>query len=581
MTEIETGSETSALESVPLSEWGMPDKFTDWRPGQAQVVQDLIDCPTQFGGSCVPAGAGKSPAYVVASKITDSRLCVLTANKALQNQLLVDFSPMGMVDMRGKSNYSCVTRPHLNCEEAWGGCSAREFGDCPSREAYKIACKAPMIVTNYSFWLNRNKMATGTFTKAEPEDDPLPVDMLVCDEAHTAMNELASFIAVELTTEDMLHYIRCRVPDHTLPMAEWKKFAAEYLQPIRSRVRDMESALKAGVKMDDRELKEFNRLTRISAKLQTLATCQPDMWTVEPDTHGFKFDPVWPGFYAKSLFQDIKRVVLMSATIRPKTLQLLGLKSSDYTFNEYGSPFNPNDAPIIHIPTAKIWHGSTADDLRLMYNRIDQIADNLTDRKGIVHSVSYKRALEIIQNSRHRRHMMTNSRGGRTTADVIAEFLESRPPSILVSPSVVAGHDFAGTACEFNIIPKLSVPDTRSTVMKERLKRDPEYSDYLTIQDLVQACGRGNRFIGDRCQTFITDDSIRRYLRRCRHQFPKYFFDFFRTIGTVPRPLVKMPTPVSDSVRPSPTDRLVNKLNPGMNEKSSSRLTLSRQKSRF
>ncbi len=609
---------------------------------------------------------------------------------------------------------------------------------------------------------------------------------------------------MELSNEDMTHHIKSQVPDHTLPMAEWKLYAGQYLPIVRRRVADMDAALKMGVKMDDRELRDYNRLTHIQSKLDTLARCMPDMWTVEPSQYGFKFDPVWPGFYARSLFQDIKRVILMSATIRPKTLSLLGLKAADYTFKEYPSPFNPNDSPIYHVPTARIWHGSTADELNAMYSRIDQILRDRLDRKGLIHSVSYKRALEIDHASEYRRYMITHKRGGPPTSRVIDDFKKAGAPSYLVSPSVVAGQDFAGctapgtrilrddliwvnagdlkvgdrlvgfdehtlpgrrtktwktsvvtcaerivkqssrltledgreiicsddhmwlgrsrgvaawvsmrylnagpkqftklcdvmdlwepqadwdhgylagafdgegcylddfntwrgsaldmtcaqlnmaqtenamffevqrllnlhnygyrihtnrkkfkphwktrhnihisqrrdmfrffgecrpqrllpkfhidrmgsvnskpvnvvrrehigphelvllststktyiaegiashnSLCEINIIPKLSVPDQRSAVMKERLKRDPEYADYLTVQDLVQACGRGNRFIGDRCQSIITDDSIRRYLWKCRHQFPKYFFDFFRTSGTIPKPLAKMPT---------------------------------------
>lgn len=542
--------DVSILESSLPCEWGLSGKFDQWRPGQAGLVQDILDCPTVYQGRNSPAGSGKSPSYVLAAKLSGARTVILTATKALQSQLIGDFADTGMVDVRGKSNYNCVVRPGLTCEEASAVCKAGSWGQCPHRQAVEAACKAPLVVTNYATWLNRNRMSRGAcaFTRPPTENEydnveTRPFDMLVLDEAHTAIDELSDLVAVDLTNEDMTRYIRSAIPDHTLPMEEWKKYANEFLPVAKLRVTDMEAALNKGVHMDNQALKEFNHLARVVVKLDTLAKCKPDMWTVEPYSHGFRFDPVWPGAYSRYLFQDIPKIVFMSATIRPKTLTLLGLKDDQFTFGEYPSPFNPNDAPIYHVPTVRVWHGCSAAELSLMYTRTDEIIGSRLDRKGLVHSVSYKRALEILHNSRWAKHMMTNSRGygAPPTADVVAKFMEADPPTYFVTPSVTTGYDFHGSYCETNIIPKLSVPDQRSTIMKERLRRDPEYGDYLTIQDLVQACGRGNRFIGDRCQTLITDDSIRRYLYKRRHLFPKYFFDFFRTSSVVPKPLPLMP----------------------------------------
>lgn len=538
-------NEKSHLESMSPHEWGMPEKFNVWRPGQANMVEDIIDSPTVFKASCAPAGAGKSVSYHLAAKLTGARTCILTATKGLQNQLIGDFSSIGLVDIRGKNNYDCNDRM-MKCDEAWPVCKSRLYGECPYKQAYEAACKAPLVVTNYSCWLNRNKMGGGAFTKATPEDDPLPFDMLVMDEAHEAPEELSKFIAVDLTDEDMVRYMKANVPNHTLPMKEWKEYATLWLPRIKGSVGDMEAGMKAGMKFDDKELRDYNQLSRIHSKLQTLATCNPDMWTVEPrsgNRPGFSFDPVWPGNYSRHLFQEIPKVVMVSATLRPKTMYLLGLKDNQFTFDEYPSPFSPNDAPIYHIPTARIRWDSSPVDLRAIYSRIDQIIRPRLDRKGLIHSVSYKRALEIVQASEYREYMMTNTRGigsGLETTEVVAKFRGGKAPLILVSPSVSTGYDFPGSMTEFNILPKLPFPDSRSAVMKERIKRDPEYSNYLTAQQIVQACGRGNRYIGDRCQTFILDDAIKWFAWHNKHLFPKYFFDFYRTSQVIPKPLPRM-----------------------------------------
>ena len=544
---------TSALESSPPCALGLPDKFDSWRPGQPRIIEDIIDCETPFKASCAPTGVGKSISYVAAAVLSGARACILTSTKGLQDQVESDFGSIGLVNIKGKGNYSCEDKLHLTCEEAWPVCKAKDAGECPWRQAYEDSCKAPLVVTSYSCWLNRNKRAPGAFTRISQDEDAevRPFDMLILDEAHDAPEELASFVAVELTDEEIQHYCAAPVPDHTLQMNEWKDFAQICLPRVKLRISDTEAALRAHMHLDDKALRTYNRLSRIRDKLTTLATCNVDMWVVEPSQYGFKFDPVWPGVYSKHLFQGIPRIVMVSATLRPKTLYLLGLKDDQYTFDEYPSPFSPNDAPIYHIPTTKVWYGSTEEELNTLYRRIDQVLQPRQDRKGIVHTVSFKRATDIryaLESMRdeYRDSILTNGRSlggtGLKTPDAVARFKQAKPPMTLISPSVSTGYDFPADRCEYNVIAKLSVSDPRTLVMKERLKRDPEYGDYLTVQDLVQACGRGNRFIGDRCQNFILDDSIRRFIWRRRHLLPKYFFDFFRTSGVVPAPLAKMPS---------------------------------------
>jgi len=539
----------SELEHQPPSAWGMPDKFSSWRPGQAHAVEDLIDAPTRFVGSNVPTGGGKSVIYSLANKLQGYRFTVLTSTKGLQSQLHEDFSSTGLVNIMGKSNYDCTDRTSLTCEEAGASCRAKAFNQCPHKQAYDAACRAPAITTNYACWLHRNRASAGgvsAFTQAEKHEEPLPIDCLVLDEGHDAVEELSSFIAISLSNEDIgsPKFINLSVPDSDTTMPEWVEFAKSCFKEVGEKVAATESQLRAQVRLSDQALKDHSRLKRIHAKLRTLATCQPDMWVVEPSQHGFQFDPVWPGAYASHLFRDIPKIIITSATIRRKTMYLLGLDDSDFTFYEYPSTFSVNDAPIIHIPTARLSFKSTPEEVAAVYRRIDQIVAGRQDRKGIVHTVSFKRAQEIIQASEFRRSMLANTKSwsgqGMPTAQIVEKFKAGKPPLTLVSPSVSTGYDFPGLACEYNIVAKVPFPDSRSEVMKERLKRDPEYGHYVAAQDIVQACGRGNRFPGDRCQNFIVDDSIKWFTWKFKHLFPAYFHKFYRVSETIPAPLKKM-----------------------------------------
>lgn len=550
MTSALSLREPSELEYQSPSAWGMPQKFDSWRPGQAHAVEDIIDAPTRFIASNVPTGGGKSVIYNLANKLQGHRFCVLTATKGLQDQLRSDFVETGLVDVRGKSNYNCQDRTNLTCEEAGPICRAKSFGQCPHKQANDAACVAPAVTTNYSCWLHRNKAAAagsaGAFTAASKEDEPLPFDTLVLDEGHDAVDELSKFMAFSLSNEDIgsPKYINLSVPDSDTPMAEWRAFAISCVKDVGERVAEVDTATRNGARLTDQALKDHSRLRRIHANLRTLATCNPDMWVVEPDKHGHQFDPVWPGAYASHLFRDIKRIIITSATIRRKTMYLLGLKEDDFTFYEYPSTFSVNDAPIIHVPTARLKYNSPPEDVQAVYRRIDEIISKRLDRKGLVHTVSFKRAQDILQQSGYRQHMLANTRSwagqGLPTQDIVEQFKKGKPPLVLVSPSVSTGYDFPANLCEYNIVAKVPFPDSRSAVMKERLKRDPEYGHYVAAQDIVQACGRGNRFPGDRCQNFIVDDSISWFVWKYKHLFPGYFHKFYRKSAIVPPPLRKM-----------------------------------------
>src|SRR5258708_11282964 len=51
--------------------------------------------------------AGKSLIYITASALTDGRTVTLTRTNGLQNKLGYDYAEMGLLDIRGPSNYGC------------------------------------------------------------------------------------------------------------------------------------------------------------------------------------------------------------------------------------------------------------------------------------------------------------------------------------------------------------------------------------------------------------------------------------------------------------------------------------------
>ena len=128
--------------------------------------------------------------------------------------------------------------------------------------------------------------------------------------------------------------------------------------------------------------------------------------------------------------------------------------------------------------------------------------------------------------------MMTHE--SDTTRLVVDRFKETQDPKILISPSVVTGFDFPYDACRFQIIGKLPFPDGRSEVMKARTKIDPDYGMYLTVQALVQACGRGMRAPDDWCECYVIDDHFSWFFPKYRHMFQHWFTQAVRKVNLIP-----------------------------------------------
>jgi Rad3-related DNA helicase len=156
------------------------------------------------------------------------------------------------------------------------------------------------------------------------------------------------------------------------------------------------------------------------------------------------------------------------------------------------------------------------------------------DRKGIIHTISYKRRDFVQEHSEFSVFMMANNSGNVET--VLKKFIKSVPPRIMISPSIMTGIDLPGDYCRYQIILKVPYPSTQGALMKARCKRDPGYSSYIAAQQLVQAYGRTTRSEDDFSESFILDDNILWFLNRYPDYVPQYFKDAFTSLQTIPSP---------------------------------------------
>ncbi len=68
------------------------------------------------------------------------------------------------------------------------------------------------------------------------------------------------------------------------------------------------------------DVRQYLHLRHLVKRLATLASAQPEHWVVDKVEKGYQFDPVRVGRYTEAaLFMRIPNILLISATLRPKT----------------------------------------------------------------------------------------------------------------------------------------------------------------------------------------------------------------------------------------------------------------------
>lgn len=516
----------------PPNELGAPEKFSAWRDGQDKLFLDMLDCTKRFSLHNSPVGSGKSLAGMVTALATGKRVAYITESKSLQDQVSAEFAACGLFDMRGLNNYTCQAmvqggfleqlwskkwgRPTCDLGPCMSGlrCDLKNAG-CDYFDANKYAKDARLVLTNYAYWIAIHAYGQGLGN----------FDMVIFDEAHGATEALSSALSVEFVSRDFRE-LGTDPLSVNAPMQNWRMWARVQLIKVQKKLEFFTAGSRIGSTVDDNgmlilvrdtdipDASELRYWKRLEGKCRMVSESTDD-WVVERDENNgnTRLSPALVNKYAESaLFLNIPRVILMSGTVRPKTGELLNIGYDEMEFTDYSSSFPVERRPIYWLPTVRLSNSSPESDLLTWVVRIDQILQRRQDRKGIIHTRSFKRQKFLMENSRFRDMMFANTSG--STRDTVKAFRSAKAPAVLVSPSVGTGLDFPYDACRYQIIGKMPFYDLRGALIQAQLKQDPDYADYLTARDLEQMYGRPNRAADDFSETFFIDDHCAWFIKK-------------------------------------------------------------------
>ena len=479
-----TAAAHSIFESLTPSDLGLPPKFVSFRLPQRQALGWLTDeCEHPVSAASIPTGVGKTSLAVAYARLLGVKAVYLVATKALEAQVLSDFSSMGMVNVHGRANYTCPN--YGDCDKgADHKCSLAQTESCPYSRQVNLAADSDLVVTNYAYYLWSKGVRNKAFEGA---------GLLIADEAHSLEGQLGSFASVKLYARELRGSHEARPNGIFTEGADnWKTWAMTEAAKLASKsdVRDL----------DDDEQDLLDRLRKV--------TRMHSNWVWQFDDRGHcSFEPVRVAAYTRGLLSSVPRVLMMSASLSEFALKLLMPSDTYYDYRAWPPVFPQQNSPVYHIPTVKLSWKSTDEDYRQVIEAADQIIDTRGDRKGIVHTVSYARTGRILEHSRHSQRFIWNKDGSALAKSL--ELFQKSSDGILVTPSVEEGFDFPLGACEYQIVLKFPFPNETQRVVKERCTQIPGYRLHHAAQKIVQIRGRAVRSDTDRAELFILDNAVR------------------------------------------------------------------------
>lgn len=538
-----------------------PEKFGSWRRGQDVAAQRIIDSKARIVVECLPTGYGKTLIGVLSGKIS-GRTLYLTRRKGLQTQINQDFGSdrdrevlgrAAAFNVWGQAGYKCklaeenpamlldkgVTVDDGPCHGGYR-CEYKIDRSCHYYSAvdYARSPSPSLVVSNYTFWFNQGTMGPNDWAQ---------FDMIVADEAHGLLDELSKFLTVNVM-KDRITDTGLRWPvENGADIGKWKgwikthgiPYLKEYVKNLEAQAEEQATVTKALV----RRIRRYQRLTDSMVRMLGLK----GEWVCQLFNDRLTLAPIWPGEYLeKFLFRGAKKVLLMSATIRPKFLDLLSIKEENgYTvqYNENQSTFPVERRPVIMLNGApRLNFRTPVHEKKQWATLIDNVIRKRIDRNILIHVHSYARRNELVTMSEWGREMLVHD--ANNVNEIIAKFKgrrgESGRPNILVSQSLSEGWDFPYDTCEVQVIAKLPYADSRDMVIKARMEKDKEYTNYVAMQSVVQMAGRGMRAVDDVCETIVVDGNSSWFFNMNREYAPAWFRESIMSVNVIPEPLPKL-----------------------------------------
>ncbi|BCG50140.1 conserved hypothetical protein [Ralstonia phage RP13] len=531
--------------------------YKTFNPGQYEAIafalEQFVDYEEKHVILDLPTGIGKSAVahtiYKCLQELSNREKYIgtfISPRINLQEQYCNEFSDL--VSLTGKTNYECPKFPGTvyntgDCRESRhsGTCEFFDKGECPYVKARNKWCnKSNGRVTNTSFMIeacdllinkphNRSSLIT--------VDECHTLDKLLIDHCTIildlkSVNYLKKFKFDKLLSrfeECIKLFAKIKIGEpfdlsthdsfmNKLRTINLVNAAERYRELLEGRLNsdELKDVSNSAVKSKRSVLYQaIEELEQITDKIKLLYSGELTNIIISESSHNrvvikpvFAREVAWYGLYRKA-----DKFLHISATIVGKNLycQDMGLPRITPYFSA-NNPIPVKNRTITIDSTIKVSGNKNHSNL---FNGIKKIIDKHGDQPGIIHTVSYNLAEEIVANVNSDRFVVTSD------YKEIRGILKSSN-KIVVSPAIEEGVDLKESM--FQIIAKTPYLFLGDVHVKLNLNTKLWY-DRKTMIRVIQMCGRSVRGVNDYADTYVLDNTFINVLDKCMNITPKWFLE--------------------------------------------------------
>jgi len=444
-----------------------------------------------------------------------------------------------MMRVNGAVNYVCgaQTKPGFNAtgEECVPPSDrpkhfAQHCGGCSYNIMKQKLNTVPHIISNYAY----------IFTSLLYSNHLDKRLLTVWDECHNINDVYTSFLKIETKIKTLSWYSKeCRMEsvDVYKKFDEFVEFLEngditdrnypEYLDMLEEAYEDAHNQFRelAYIERSDENYPAYKKLNTIAKKYGNLYKKIEDFFDfkyehvtdIKPDS--IEISPIFMnGMFDK--VDNSKYHLFMSATIDQDMIsETLGIGDVGFVYG--GSIFDPNNKNVIDckLPTLNYKNMQDSKFMKPVYDEVNSIVEEYFDVKGIIIVSSFAQLQTI--NEKLSTHLKKNKvkvkifaqNRGEKLKDVLADFLEYKKPSVLISPAIHEAVSFDHDLARYIVMFKASYPSLGDKRWKYILNNYPNLYNKTTLYKIIQGIGRGVRDVDDYCDIFLIDGKIKQLLK--------------------------------------------------------------------
>lgn len=561
-----------ALENMP--QVGLPEikemaksffPFPKANPGQMEVIISAIDALVNKRKKHIiieaPTGVGKSLIGLTIHQVVQKlvmkyssgdmpqwRTAITTPTKGLQQQYAQE-KHVNIAMLKGKKNYQCIVHSdiyynavpcRIQCRD--GNCSPRR---CPYVQARGFWTDAASLrCTNTAMMI---EMCSTICMKPENRGDFIIIDechklpQALLD--HTIMEynikSVATLAGLNQAGKDVVRLVAAIVKscaDMSLgTLQKIPSLVAQDISELHGIVEDMLVDLTEMIKGDTLTDTQMMALSDIIDILQNLSDYCGIMTDTQADTFivqakedtMIQFKPTIASDVSEfGLFRKADYFLHMSATIcgLDAYARSLGIPKHEYVTFQVENPIPIENRKINFMPIMKMTANMGDYEWKQVAHAVDDIIDFHEGQNGIIHTVSYDRALKIQEFSRHK-GLIQVPRTRDALLMSLKKAIETKKPVVFASPAMEEGYDFKGDLGRFQILAKVPYAYLGDPLVAHVNKIDPSAYFREAILRIIQSCGRCVRGPDDWAATYILDQSFETLMARNPEYFPRWFLD--------------------------------------------------------